>query len=305
MEIILVSEAYPRENRRNSNINSSDPVAVAEAIYYTVDKPIEEKLNEVYERFGGLEAFTAKNLSSDMKYLRNLLMRCKNFSPSAYKEIFDKTLKIGRDDAISYAAQLYFLTDLDKFMRVWKASRTDALKAIRDFHRWEHGQYLSERLPMVHAENCRGDEPGNLIAHYSCERPLVYHPHRNLAFHLKAKKEFEVIAAAEVIDFIQENILDCSGVQKEIYAETLIVRSDHWEKLAQDPKRSILNALVENALLPTHVAEEIVTSHKTPYLRESIAKRSVDRDLLEAIWRGTKSESIRATVESNTLFRRF
>jgi hypothetical protein len=85
----------------------------------------------------------------------------------------------------------------------------------------------------------------------------------------------------------------------------LIVRSDHWEKLAQDPKRSILNALVENALLPTHVAEEIVTSHKTPYLRESIAKRSVDRDLLEAIWRGTKSESIRATVESNTLFRRF
>lgn len=303
MEIILVSEPYPRDRGNNLNVNSSDPLEAATAISIPIDS--EETLRRTYERFGGLESFTAKNLSPDMKWLRSTLMRSKNFSPSAFKEVFDKTPKIGRDDAWGYAAQPYFLTDLDKFARIWKASRTEALEAISRFHRWENHKYLVERLPMVHAEDCRGDEPGNMLAHYSCKRPLLHHPDRNLAFLLKAKKELEALVDPKVIDFIQENILDCAGTQKEHYAGSLIVRSDHWETLAKDPKRSILNALVENALLPAHVAEEIVTSHKTPYLREAIAVRSVDRNLLEVIWKGTKSESIREAVESNKLFNRF
>jgi hypothetical protein len=306
MEIILVREPYPRDRVSNLNINSSDPLEAATAIHNSMSELGEDVLDSTYKRFGGLETFTAKDLSSSMKFLRTALMRSKNFSPSDFEEIFDGTPKIARDDAYTYAAQPYFLTELSKFMRVWKASRTEALNFMRHYSLFNDPGYWdsTERLPMVHTEDCRGDEPGNMLAHFHCKRPWIYHSDRNLAFHVKKMEELEATMDPKVIDFIQENILDCSASQRELYAASLIVRSDHWETLAKDPKRSVLNALAGNALLPTHVAEAIVTSHKTPSLREDIAKNSVDRNLLNMIWSGTKSESIREVVESNALFSR-
>lgn len=306
MGIILVSEPYPRDRGSKLNINSSDPLEAATAIHNSISELGEDVLDSTYKRFGGLEAFTAQNLSSSMKFLRTAVMRSKNFSSRNFIDIFDGTPKISRDDAYTYAAQPYFLTELGKFMRVWKASRTEALNFMRHYSLFDDSGYWdsTERLPVVHAVDCRGDEPGNMLAHYNCKRPWIHHSDRNLAFHLKKKKELEATMDPKVIDFIQENILDCSATQRELYAESLIVRSDHWETLAKDVKRSVLNSLARNALLPTHVAEDIVRSHKTPSLREDIAKNSVDRNLLNMIWSGTKSESIREAVESNALFSR-
>lgn len=308
MEIILVSEPNPNGDRRaRLNSNSLDPQETASAIFGACPVLTEDELNEIYKRFGGLKTFTAKGLSDPMKYLRYALMKHKNFSSQTFIEIFNGTLKIGRGDAVSYSAKPYYLTDLDRFMRVWSANRTEALGFISHYNMFgnSRGHYeFYEHLPLIHSEHCR-DEPGKPSDHYFCEKPKLFHADRYLDCQLRIKKEIEAIIDPAVIDFIQENTLDSLPVQRELYARSLFVRNDHWEKLAKDPKRPVLNALADNPLLPTHIAEEIILSHKSPGLRESIGRNSADKDLLYNIWSGTKSETIREAVESNALFSRF
>jgi hypothetical protein len=304
MEIILVSEPYPRDNRRDLNINTSDPLETARSIFAADPSLSEGELNEIYKRFGGLDAFRAKSLSEPMKRLRYTLMRDKNFSSQTFIEIFDGTVKIGRGDADSYAVKPYFLTDLNRFMRVWNANRTEALGFFTSYNMFGNAPayyQFWEHLPLIHSEHCR-DEPGKPSDHYFCEKPKLFLADRYRDAHLKMKKEIEAIIDPKVVAFIQENILECLPVQRELYARSLFVRSDHWEKLAKDPKRSVLNEVAGNVLLPTSVAKEIVLSHKTPALREAIARKSVDKNLLYMIWSGTKSETIREAVEENALF---
>lgn len=301
--IVLVTST--QNSRSNLTVNTADPEGTARLILDAYPSLNESVLDQIYNRFGGLEAFTAKNISSEMKTLRRALMRATNLSSKIFIEIFDNTPKISRDDASSYAVQSYFLTDLDKFMRIWKASRLDALEFMDRFHPLSEIEYddgLCKHLPMIHANECRGDEPGNLLAHFFCEKPIIFYSDRNLDAHLTKRQELESIMDPKVIDFIHENILDCSGPQRALYSGSRIVRSDHWEKLAKDSNRTVLNNVAENPQLPSSVAEEIIASHKTPLLRESIAKNSVDNDLLNKIWNGTKSVSIRKVVEMNPMF---
>lgn len=309
MEIILVSDPSFDRNFRNrrlsEDLNSADPMTVSNAVNSLSRELTTEQLDTLFERFGGIEAFTAKKLNDDLKHLRNILMRAKKFSPETFKEVFDKTFKISKADAYWFVSQTYYLTDLEKFMRVWNVNRTEALSGIGQFRLWDAHHTLMERLPMVHAEDCKGDEPGNALAHYFCKRPIAYRPDLALSIQRKAQHELKAIISPEVLDLVQTLILGCSVGQRESYAGSLIVRDDHWEHLARDPKRDVLNAVAQNILLPSEVALEIVSSHKTPFLREEIAKRSVDWSLLEVIWKGTKSESIREVVESNALFNRF
>lgn len=309
MEIILVGAPHFdrnfRRRRLSEDLNSTDPMTVANSVSSLMSELTTEQLNVIVERFGGIEAFVAKELNDDLKYLRNTLMRSESFSPETFKQIFDKTFKIGKRDAIHYVNQTYYLTDLERFKRIWIADRTAALQGIARFRLWSAHQSLLERLPMVHTEDCKGDEPGNMLSHYHCERPIIYRPDRARAIQRQAKEDLEAIVSQEVLEFVQDMVLSItsSTSQREVYAESLIVHDDHWIELARDPKRDVLNAVVQNILLPSDIALEIVTSHKTPFLREEIAKRTVDRNLLETIWNGTKSESIRKAVESNVLFR--
>jgi hypothetical protein len=305
MSIILVSEQYPREDRSKLEVNTNDPEVMASSVNLTWPFPSEEKLDEVFEHFGGIEAFSAKSMSAGMKSLRNALMRSGNFSSQKYREIFDKTLKIDRNSVIVFTSQDYFLTDLNKFMRIWNTSSVDAIDAVKDFKfSGNHNDYYgtAEVLPTVHSADCSNTDPNDTWAHYYCAKPVLYHTDRKLAFCLKKKEELEAYAGSGVIDFIHKNILDSPIKARAHYASSLIVREDHWEQLAKDSKREVLNAVAENPLLPTHVAEEIVSSHKTPSLRIDIARNSVDQDLLNKIWNGTKSAEIREAVESNRLF---
>ena len=288
------------------NLESSDPAEVARAVSSAYDELNGKALLSLYEKFGGFKAFTEKKLSEGMQDLKDALLRCKYFPAAEHEALFHATPKIGRYDVHSFVSQPYIFANFDNFMRLWKAEKRWTLYRFSGHESYDINAFFEaniwERLPMEHAADCRGDEPGNALAHYFCETPRVFHADRNLAFMLNAKKKLEARVDPKVIEFIQENVFDFTTEMRASYASSLIVRDDHWEKLANDTKRDVLNKLVGNPLLPTALAKDIILQHKTGSLREDIAKNTVDVDLLEFIWNGTKSESIRKVVEENALF---
>jgi hypothetical protein len=289
------------------NMESSDPAEVAGAVRSYYDEISTEALLSLYEKFGGRKAFTQKKLSDGMEELKKALLSCDHFSAEEHEALFHATPKIDRYAVYNFATQPYAYSNFDNFMRLWQANKHAMVSQISGYNTYELDDFLAaniwEGLPMEHELNCRGDEPGNALAHYGCKKPQLFHADRNLKFTLANKKKFEAHADPKVIEFIQENAFDFTTDMRADYAASLIVREDHWEKLANDTKRPVLNALVTNPLLPTSVAKDIILQHKTGSLREEIAKKTVDVDLLEFIWGSTKSESIREAVKQNSLFR--
>lgn len=289
-------------------IDSLDPEEVAKAILYSRPKD-RETLVKIYENFGGFKAFTERELSDPLKRLRNALFRSKAFPADIHQAVFEATVKIGRYDAYDFYNRTYIFTDFARFMRIWKVNKTVALYFFTDESMMTRDEWFAadtwEELPMVHDSNCRGDEPGNLLAHYFCKTVRLFHADRNLAFSVENKRRLDKLVAPEIINLIQETILQCSTALRSSYATSCIVRDDHWALLAADPKRDVLNAVAANVFLPTEIAEFIVRSHKTASLREAIARNTTSNELLNMIWKSTTSESIRNVVERNPLFVKF
>lgn len=298
MIIISTSQAS------RDNINSDDPQEVAMAIY-TSHKDSPEALEEIYKKFGGRDVFAGKKLNSGLSDLRNALISSESFPEESFREIFDNSESIKSSDVYDWGSRAYVFENFEKFMRLWNANKSQAMYALEEF-KWnvvpdtlDNGVYDSygvwETLPMVHAEACDKD-------HYWCEEPRRFHPDKNLAWWTFIAGELFKVIDPKIINFIQESIFDQPVSLREYYAKSLIIKDDHWEKLRNDPKRQVLNALAENVFLPTQIAKDIVLTHKTPALREAIAKNTIDKELLELIWNSTKSKSIRETVKNNSFF---
>lgn len=282
-------------------LDSLEPDEVASAIGYSSDHS-EEILLGIYKQFGGVEAFTAKKLSEPMKRLRDTLLYSEKFPASEHEAIFNKTENFSRWDAYTFTRRsIHIFEDFEKFMRVWAVNKDAAIDFSHLFKR-DDGFWAAniwETLPTIHDERCGRDGQND---HYWCKTPRVFHADRNLEYEKKSKLRLEATVDPKIITFIQDQVLTGTEDMRKAYAQSLFIRDDHWEKLAADPKRSVLNSLVDNALLPLELAEQIVFKHKTPAIRESIAKMTTSNDLLRVIWAGTKSESIRKAVEANTLF---
>jgi hypothetical protein len=300
MIVLVSSSASPW------SIDSGDPYKAARAVRSSSELT-GETLMSIYERFGGRKAFMAKKVEEPMRELLGALLRSKSFPEAEHMAIFDGMTKIGRYDTYAFSRKAYVAADFDRFMKLWKTDKSAAITFADELSRYRDPDFENEEspwveLPMIHAFDCRGDQPGYSLAHYSCKEPRLYKADLNLKLAQAYKAKLVAAADPKVIDFIQEHIFECSERMRAKYAGSFIVRDDHWESLADD-KRSVLNAVAGNALIPTRVAEGIVLRHKTPALRESIAKYTTDNDLLNLIWSGTKSASIQEAVESNPLFK--
>lgn len=291
------------------DINSDDPEEVSmHLIYSSHSNP--KTLENIYRKFGGLDKFTAKNISPSMKNLRNALVNIEHFSDDIHKDIFDNLPKITRSDIYNFANRPYIFKDFAIFEKLWAINKDETINAFSGYwvsfyvesDDFENNQVFEE-LPMIHAKNCDGDQ-GNFSDHWSCERRGIFHPDIKLEMEKTIFNDFLKVINPKIITLLQDNILDCNGFSREFYAESSFIKDEHWERLANDPKRNVLNKLAENPFLPTDIAKEIISKHKTPTLREAIARNTSNNELLESIWHSTKSKNIRDIVENNPFFRK-
>lgn len=110
---------------------------------------------------------------------------------------------------------------------------------------------------------------------------------------------------SRVFTVINDEILSgvASNAVREVYAGSyLVVSPDILDGLKDDPCRPVINAIARNssALASTH--EYLINKHKSSGIRVSIAMVTDNNDLLNKIYRGTKSAEIRYWVECNPVF---
>lgn len=106
-----------------------------------------------------------------------------------------------------------------------------------------------------------------------------------------------------VFTFVDEQIMSQNHRVREIYALYRdISNPEIMDAMKNDESRAVVNAIAgnPNAWASTH--EYLVTKHKSPGVRMSVARVTTNNDLLNLIYNSTKSEQIRKTVESNDHF---
>lgn len=202
------------------------------------------------------------------------------------------------------------LGDPDRFRKLWTKKPSDAIWEIAGLEREASDRVMLadkrelyrgwERLPMIHKDDCRGDEPGNLLAHWGCREPRVFHPELFREFHSDIRSEMLEVIHPDNLQLVWDNVLDRSRAIRGIYAGLPIVAEEHWEILARE--RELVSVIVGNPFLPDDLAAVLVHRHKTPSIRISIAHNTGSNDVLNRIWSSTKSEQIRAAVEENAVF---
>lgn len=102
---------------------------------------------------------------------------------------------------------------------------------------------------------------------------------------------------------IDREIMGQTNDTREVYARSQSISSPSiLDQMKDDRHRPVVNAVAGNprAWVSTH--EHLVTSHKSPSIRISVAGATTDNDLLNSIYRSTKSEQIRKAVEKNPAF---
>lgn len=267
-----------------------------------------EQLMEIYENFGGFAALSGEidHYSSEGE-VREGLMRATNFPEEEWRRLFE-TFKIDKYFLRRVGLPLWAINDPELFAWAWKLDKTAAAKAVYNTAA-DHGKIDGSGIhfgfhnpaPDIHVE-CDGKAPG-VGWHDKCHTNRVsYDSVARLASFREARRwAFEKIDR-EVIERVQELGLNGSIENREAYAESVLVRGDHWDTLAEDKKRSVLNNVVMNPLAPEELRAERARHHKTPELRQAAAFATVDLELLHWIWSNSKSHSIRRSVLDNDVW---
>lgn len=286
------------------------PEVLAERLFYSDDPVAQDVLVKIYADYGGLEAFSDQHASAGMKSLRNTLLKNKHFPRELYIGLITNAKKFTAADLdyVAYSPNLF--ADYSVFKKLWDISPEHTMdnfyltvnSLLSDQLIVNIERYWSP-LPPIHAVDCKGDEPGNVLSHWGCET------HRNMflsdvyrAIALRLRETVTTAMAPGILELIQSNSLTFNGTGREDYAANLFVRDDHWVMLASDPRRGVINRLAENCFLPTAIARQLILEHKTPFIRESIAHYTVDSELLQTIWDSTKSEATRKVIGFNPFF---
>ena len=265
-----------------------------------------EQLLALYEDFGGLETFKKDKLSEEFRYLRSTFIDCENFPEEKVLELFEAMKKIDSQALYSFSHSRLAFANLDVFMKLWALNKNNTFSGLCGYlihlkvsHR-EWGKAW-RNLSTIHVENCGRlpDDP-----HHWCYEPRVVDGAAVLDFDKKFQAQVLEQIHPTILSTIRDEVLSLSERERGNYADSVLVADEHWRPLSQD-KRSVLNKLTTNSLLPLDLAYEIIDSHKTPSLRESIAKNTASGELLEYIWNGTASKSIRKAVTENTVSGRY
>lgn len=208
--------------------------------------------------------------------------------------------------------ELDILKNPEEFSKIW-AKKPSTILSILDSLELDLYDVVSEEskfkesifgwisLPMIHSENnCRGDDPNFIDPHYWCEKPRVVDPNLHKDFMLRIREEVLRALHPSNLELLHNNVLNCSRADREEYAGLTIVAKDHWVPLSDD--RTVLNTVVTNCFIPDSLAAVLIHRHKTPSIRIGIAHHTSSNEILNAIWKSTKSVSIRAAVSQNIAF---
>jgi len=282
---------------------SAISIKAATTILPDLGKPVPEpKVMELYESFGGFEAFTDPKITDEMKALRNALLAAPNLPSEVFKSILNNTKKVTRQEVTGWGffSSVALFKDFSLFKRFWDINPNGMMLGLYflEVHalvlsaEWNSGR-LWEPIPMVHSKDCNGSP-----AHPDCKSKR-FRPDALLDIKATVRNRLIETIDPRVIDLIQEQALTLSADSRVRYADSLFVHEDHWRLLATDSKREVINTLTTNSFLPAEIAKQIITTHKTALLRENIAHHTVDPEVLQIIWNSTKSESIHEEVSMN------
>ena len=270
-------------------------------------------LMQVYEFFGGLDAFTAPKLRADMKELRNSLLQSQQFPVDTYNEILDGTAKIVRKDIIDLGSRNHVFRSFDLFKRLWDVSPDEMMQNFYNVTTgkffasgWEGSAALWEKLDTPYDGGCPDRMPNQIHEHWTgqCEFEYAFRADHYLTLVKAIRDEHLKHIDPRVMETIRDGIMGCSKHSRWLYASTYLVDDSHWEALAVDSNREVINSLAENPLLPHDVAMKMALAHKTPFIRKQIARYTTSKEVLDAIWDSTKAPSIRASVYANPLSER-
>jgi hypothetical protein len=265
-----------------------------------------EKLLKIYETFGGVAVFKKAKLSEGYAYLRQALVTADNFPEKQFLELFNALEKLNKGNVSSFAEHPVVISNPTVFQSLWEVDPNGTFQGISSFLLGEQVYHKEwggawETLDQVHGDRCGAhrDNP-----HYWCYTPRVIHGDKLVEFFKKF--QIEVLAKMDpaILKTIHTEIMSLNERSKVDYAESVLIADDHWQLLAND-KRPVLNALATNSLLPEPLAYDIIASHKTPALRQSIAKSTGSGELLEYIWNGTSSKAIHKAVAENSVSCRY
>lgn len=93
-----------------------------------------------------------------------------------------------------------------------------------------------------------------------------------------------------------------ASLREEYARHDTIALPEILDTLKTDSSRPVINAVARNSAAWVSTHEYLVTNHKTPAIRISVASATKDNDLLNRIYHGTKSKDIREAVEKNPVF---
>jgi len=265
----------------------------------------QEQLMGIYSEFGGFTSLSGEleSYSTEVQ-VREGLMLAKNFPEAEWRRLFE-TFKLNRYLLARIGLPLWAINDPELFAIAWKINKGVTAEAVYDTAA-DHGKIDGDDLrwgfyspaPDIHVE-CEGKAPDEGWHDKCYTRRVVYDSVARLASFREARQWAFEHMDREVIERLQEFAITGSINDREKYAESVLVRDDHWELLADDKKRSVLNNVVKNPLAPEELREERARRHKTPELREAAAFATVDPNFLYWLWNSSKSYSIRGAVLNN------
>lgn len=255
-------------------------------ICYSSERFSKSDLLKIYEAFGGYARAVGK-LSGSARELRNVLLIQEAFPVSEFLRVIRDAVTLGKTDAETLGMREDVVEDFDVFQYLWSL-RADRLMVTIE------SQYVTMLV----------SDPAWESGWYSPAKGLspVVKPVERRALESKVGDVLRTRFDAGVLELIHSTIMSESAYAREYYAKTPLVADDHWVLLATDLKRGVINQVVSNPLLPASVGELLVRKHKTASIREHVATFATDLDLLEEIWVGTKSESIRRVVSANPVW---
>lgn len=255
-----------------------------------------------YNDFGGVEVFKKAKLSLWFRHLRDAILQSDYLPEEQYLELFNAMEKITKQDVHSFSRHAVVISNPTVFQKLWAVDPNGTFSGIKSH---VTGELVSHKgwgtialaLPQVHGERCglRPDKP-----HVWCHTPLVFHGDKRYEVFKDLKADMLERFDSTILKTIHDEIMSLNASSREAYASTILVADEHWGLLAKD-KRPILNALVTNPLIPEALAYDIIASHKTPAIREEIARQAHSPELLETIWNSTASKTIHESVARNTV----
>lgn len=254
------------------------------------DPDASKRILSIYERAGGVETFKEKAISHHLIFLRNCVVGAWEFPQEAYLELFKALKKPNRDDVYMFATNRLIISNGEVFSKLWALNKTmtfTGLTRVVDILMENNDHILARTREQVPALNG--------IGHH-----IITHGGEARKFFEGVRQGVMKAASPELLSILETEALKLSTVSKEDYAASVLVHAEHWRPLLAD-KRTVISALAKNPLLPEEIAYEIMNAHKSPGLREDIASNAASEELLEYIWKSTKSKTIRRAVAANGL----